>query len=454
MEIQEWTAENSQRSYPFKQPLAGSTLGLPLDFLVDLRIFIAGNQALDVILSSVSYSSSTDTYLLAFATQKDPTVTVLSGTVTRRLGPISRIWKQSSIGSGSSFCLFTPGPSWDTPSFHSSGDWIISVSAKLEDGTVLPGPETLQEIRIMGKDRPMGGGKFIQLYAGYNCQISQTQKLQKDQPGINFLLEAGEGLGAGQVPSNGLPLEIRTINGVSPDDNGNINLVPQDCLHSAVPLLSGLPVPNTLQLTSTCQPCCGCENYRNMSRAIARRSAKIKDLMNTLSQEYVTAVTQGNVYITQKNASNISRGLTSGNFNTTGLSIKSLDKWRFYIGGGSIPTSPIIQSTINFGSVSRFMSGSNLAYLVILSPLSNYGTVKVTAITAPSAFTITTLVTYETPDFITPSLPITLVSDSTLQIKVGLFLGATSPLGDYSGTLIVTTDKGSGSIQIIANVTE
>jgi hypothetical protein len=74
---------------------------------------------------------------------------------------------------------------------------------------------------------------------------------------------------------------IKTLNGVQPDENGNIELTGDDCLE-VNPSPGDVPAeiqPHTVELTDTCsKPCCGCSELETL----VDDQQRVRDEVNTL----------------------------------------------------------------------------------------------------------------------------------------------------------------------------
>ncbi len=300
---QQWQTGNEQVAFPFVSGCA-----LPAAFLADLRFFPTGTDVLDAYISSVEYDATADTYQIAFASAADNTV-LLSGIVSRLPADGgSKVGSKQAIASGSQVCLFTPGRDWDNPSWGGAGDWTVSLGhadSAISPDLINPGPSTFKGIFIDGdvpNESEWGGGAVQRLYAGYNITFKPTGRSAQIDDVIS--LSAIGGAGEGYEPVERPVLDyVAAIGGATPDSRGNLNFRGVDCLRVFQPRSGNDPVPATMQLNSDCLPCCSCASYRNFSRSIARRSAKLKDLSAALNLELENSVVAYNDAIAVINAS-------------------------------------------------------------------------------------------------------------------------------------------------------
>ena len=298
--------EGEETYGPFLAPPTGKT-GLQKGFISDLRLFLSGRREYTAYLKSVEYDSTTDSWTLVFA---DPTTgsVLVSGTVARTSGgnPITN----GSIGSGPTVAVFTTGKNWADPEWGGNGSWQKTYEAtesEVEASRELNGPKTIRRIIIDGQPDPFSGSypfdSHQAIIGGYNFQISKTDPNQGTiispivgaNTGKNVIvLSAGYGLGDGVPPDtqslDSIPeLNILTINGLSSDSSSsNFHISSSDCVKVTVPHVTdtGDIIDNEIQIESDCGPCCGCENYRNISAAIELSYSKIVSLQKTLSALY------------------------------------------------------------------------------------------------------------------------------------------------------------------------
>lgn len=296
---QEWQTGNSLIGFPFSGE--NSDQFVPDDFIVDLRLFLTGTKIVKAFLSEIIYNHVDDTYSLSFS-RTDTGVVVLQGTMSRVGNANSRAGSKQVISSAEKVCLFTPGLSWDTPSWGGADSWtktFTSAEVPVSQDMVNPGPVTFRRIFIDGQvpDEslwPRGG--IQKIIGGYNIGIGlKTGRLIGSAPDV-FDISAIGGSGAGYPPQAERTIDyVATFNGQGPNQRGNFTIDALDCLRAFQPQTETDLIPSTVQLNSDCLPCCSCVEYRNSSRAIGRRSAKIKDLCDLLQQKLTESSTAYNI---------------------------------------------------------------------------------------------------------------------------------------------------------------
>lgn len=184
--------------------------------------------------------------------------------------------------------------------------------AILSPACVCPAIEKINRIIVRqpdGATKVLKGDPIIQ--GGYNVETVQRSERQTtgletgtttdERPATYIAVNMVPGLGEGKFPCVG-GLGIKTINGVGPDENGNIFVDAKDCYWLERPLKSGMsaPVyggtdytselePSTLQMHNNCSPCCACDDYvavyKNMYR-LWQRAKVAAATIESVRQKY------------------------------------------------------------------------------------------------------------------------------------------------------------------------
>lgn len=303
----QWLSGNAERNYPFRATTLPELATIPVDFIIDLRLFLSARQEVEIFLSEIVFVEATDSYTLTFSSA---TGVELTGTLARLNTGRSRVGQKTVLGEGEKVCLFVPGDKWNTPSWNGAGDWTLTSTAdvaSLESSVVLPGPKTFRRIIIDGQTDPFAGAYPLDaaqsLVAGYNLEFKMVSPAAITNSGPQVEISAGPGLGSGYAPAEAPELFIRTISGVGPDEQGNVQLVTEDCLRISTPIFEGEPLPNTQEINSDCSVCCSCGKYREMSARISANSALTKelcDLLSAINDDAQEAFAIGQAYIRDK----------------------------------------------------------------------------------------------------------------------------------------------------------
>ena len=287
----EWPNVNSQRKYPFAQSasLMAGDFELPDDLLVDFVLPVNVSAAPDPTLfhvKQVGVFGSGVTISLAYDDTVFATVSVASGGFV----PYTTYAVQ---GAG----IFSDSKGWVTIGQLSSimttpGSYNFDVATgRLLPSVIRPRLRTVSSLSIVnGVDVGPALTGDISLVAGRNFRLRVD--LSGAKPAI--ILDAIDGAGT-VTPCSCSQLDedapcISTINGVSPTDNGNINLVGSDCI-------SITPGTAELLLEDSCSsPCCDCRELNVLTQTLTGVENQIQSMemvAERLDQELGN--TQGNI---------------------------------------------------------------------------------------------------------------------------------------------------------------
>ena len=316
-----YLSQNASRSFPFREPESGAGAAPPEDFLLSLRLYLCADQRVDAFLSSLAYDAGADAYTLAFQSAADDSV-LLAGTLPRQNAGASRVGVPTALGAGARLAILSPGSLWDQPAVvEGAGSWTLAFgagAASVEPSQCVPGPATFRQLAVNAEpfavDPPLGVSLALTAGCGVEFSLGRTG-LTVPSPGgtaatpgaTTLTLTAGNGLGEPFVPTSDPTLYVTTLGGQAPDTNGAFVLGALDCLRVVQPVVGGVGgapatlLPNTLQLSNDCGPCCGCSDYRRVAKAIARRGAKLADLCAATQAALATAYAQYQAVAAQVN---------------------------------------------------------------------------------------------------------------------------------------------------------
>ena len=173
---------------------------------------------------------------------------------------------------------------------------FVPVKAVLDERAYQKEIAKVNTIRVNGT--PYDGD--IELVAGYNMIFSIRPSTDVEgRRKVNYVqvaAVAGEGQGVyPNCPENCVNDAIKTINGVDPDDNGNIAIIAKDCYWNAVDGESNNALyrptyENTVSIRNNCSPCCECNDFVNTYKGIQNVYSRFKNLgdraMQVRSQHY------------------------------------------------------------------------------------------------------------------------------------------------------------------------
>jgi hypothetical protein len=291
-----WLNQNELRAYPLSDSATRqddtATYTLPNNFLADMVISVNGalnyNPA-NFYLSKMSVFGTGVTIELSYWT----------GTQASLIGKISiqastfEQYRTYQLEGEDDFEGVTGKVvigSLDTVLLQPGVFSFDLVDGRIEPTVVVPDIRGITGVRILdGEDLGDLYQGDIAFEAGSNFRITKS-----DFGGVTVLtLNAISGEGTiAECVCEGEEAEsapIRTINGVSPDTLGNINLLGDDCL---------VPEPkadeNAIEISDVCsKPCCGCPELETLVEDQKRMRDQVQTLENLASRlEGVVAVMQ------------------------------------------------------------------------------------------------------------------------------------------------------------------
>lgn len=259
----EWLTSNTRIAYPFVDRVVTPAAGdgtLFSDMVVDAFIGYPVAQQQDIKLYSLSNpAAATPTVVFRYA---DNTVAFngLSAEVRKAtIGPWTFLqWTKTTAVAR--LLLRTADIAKFTWPVTPTDAWLVG-------HTVQP---IQRSVMTIGADVYQFDG-FVELVDGYNIGLSlDTTYVPSAIPARTqhrVVIEAvpGDGLGLYPICQETTP-PIFTINGISPDDQGNFTLAPEGCYRGEMPVNDvGMPpwpiLPNRYKLHNDCSPCCECSDY-------------------------------------------------------------------------------------------------------------------------------------------------------------------------------------------------
>ena len=285
----EWLNQNSQRNYPIAEGVnrkdVTGTFELPTDLIVDLvwPVHAAATVQSDrFFVHSVTMFGEGLTITIGYHIDGNPEGDPIgSVSVARATHTINQSYFINGIGDFfDSIGKITIGSLDNALSTGGLFNFDLS-GARLESTVIRPNLRGVSAVVLVnGDDRsdPIFGD--IEFAAGTNIRL-----VPNDNPGGNpqIRIDAIRGAGLNQECdcSDQLPLDaepIRTINGIPPDENGNFNLLGDECLQLT-------PIDNGLQMEDECsQACCGCDELEKIIQDMELLAVQINTLDNLTSR--------------------------------------------------------------------------------------------------------------------------------------------------------------------------
>lgn len=298
MPFSNWNLEflnhNSQRSYPLtddatQTDVTGSFV-IPNDFLVGLDIPVSTAMDMETgrffirqlglfasgIQIIIAYDTGTEvvdvgTALIPASTSLRNKVFALGG-----IEPFDDIHGEVVIGR------------LDTIQEQPTGLFAFELEgSRIEPQAVRPMIRGLTSMKVSNASGTLSERLYgdIELVAGTNIQLSTVSTPTETKIVISAL--EGEGTVTDCVCEGEAAAApcIKTINGVGPTADGNLNFVGDDCI-----TFSG--IANGIKVTdSCCTPCCGCEELESITRDLERFNAQrgaLEQFVNNLATETST----------------------------------------------------------------------------------------------------------------------------------------------------------------------
>lgn len=277
----EWLNENSQRAYPLAsdaslQDTTGS-FTIPRDFIVDFVWPVQASTAIDPAKFHISK-------LVIFGAGVSISI-AYSGTVIGSVAIASDGFTRNS-----EFIIQGRGDYADTIGkivigsleaiLQSAGSYLFTEStARFETTTIRPNLRGISSIRLLNGtelSEPIYGDIILQ--AGTNCKLDALPAVG-EATYIKISAISGEGTIAECVcGENEDAPEIRTINGIGPDVNSNINLLGDDCIE--ITSESG-----KISIKDKCsKPCCGCDELEVITSTLDNVLRQANALENLASR--------------------------------------------------------------------------------------------------------------------------------------------------------------------------
>lgn len=278
-----WLNQNSLRSYPLSEEATrrdnSDSYTLPDDFLVDFVLPV--NSALsyspgNFYLSKVTIFGTSVTVEFSYWTGSAQSVI---GTISIQVSTFTQNRTYQLAGSGDFEGVIGKVVigNLDTILLQVGSFDFDLAGGRLESSVIVPDIEGITGFRVLdGDDIGALYQGDIALEAGDNFRITKSDFNGKVV--LQFSAIDGEGTIAacvceGDTADAG---PIRTVNGVPPDDQGNVNLVGDDCL---------VPEPqideNSIKITDVCsKPCCGCPELDTLVEDQKRMRDEVQTLVN------------------------------------------------------------------------------------------------------------------------------------------------------------------------------
>lgn len=332
--FQEYLTGNEYTAYPFKENSLGlvehggaeehgPTAKLPKDFLID-AVLITPTRFYGQIFLSEIVNAGGGAYEFWFFSEERRVVAAFS---VPSIPPERTVVTYSDAASGVVLRLLTG------PSFASFLGGVLTVdefdgTLPFETAAVEIRPKRVEKFIIENPVPEEVDGEAIFL-AGFNIEYIQGDLFAFEDAGLDTTvinIEANPGAGAGRYnPCDDPPAPIdyiAKINGVAPDEDGNLFLKPLQCHRFDLQ-----PEDNTIYFFNDCTSCCDCEDYANVVEVLDRlfqRCREVKELIDEIIEDFNEHVTIYNEDLWQRYRSVFLTG--NGHVGLREDDMESLDK--------------------------------------------------------------------------------------------------------------------------------
>jgi hypothetical protein len=306
----EYLTANEHIAYPFAEDsrLLVDTWGqvnvltptMPKDFLSDAVILVPSDYAGELDLYRITCVSITE---YSFDIRDETGATVISFSVDIATPPpVHSVIQEVVTTPPVSAVRMLTGPSFTDYLNKIGTDLGVGNSAVF--GIALPfaaaavefSPERVTKVRFKDgvTDVTHDLDETVGLYEGFNVGLTGGES------SVEILAEVGAGAGKDDEGCTATPEPpwydmLTSLQGSKPDDDGNINLKGTPC-HRIEPD----PENHRVLIYNDCEPCCLCQDYANLAKAIELRFDRLRVVWN---DEFLPLVGTVNAHIGEYNSS-------------------------------------------------------------------------------------------------------------------------------------------------------
>ncbi len=238
---------------------------LPEDFLVELDLPVHAGMNVDPARFFVMHVGAYETgfsVVVGYQPAVGDAVTVATALIARQTHTRNRAYALGGVEPYDDTAGKLLIGRLDSIDEQPAGFWTFTLeSARLDPDAVRPQIRGVASITLVnGSSRSVPIRGHIDFVAGNNVRL--TPVLADGLNAIRIDAVTGEGLVEDCVCEGDAALgdPIRTVNGVAPDVNGNVNIVSGDCTQVD-------PITNGVRISDVCsRPCCGCPELEAVTR--------------------------------------------------------------------------------------------------------------------------------------------------------------------------------------------
>lgn len=299
----EWLNHNGQRRYPLADDATGTddsgSFTIPNDFVVELDLPVHAGLAVDPARFFVRHVGAFETgfsVVVGYQPASGDPVTVATALIARQTHTRNRAYALGGVEPYDDTAGKVVIGRLDTIDVQPAGFWTFEFEAtRLDPDAVRPmirGVSALVLVNGSSKSEPIRG--HVELVSGTNVRL--TPLLADGLNAVRIDAVSGEGLVENCVcEGDAAPGEpVRSINGVTPDENGNINLIAGECTQVD-------PAAGGVRLSDVCSyPCCGCPEVEAITRDLEKFGAQAAGAQAFIDQLRVAATTMDTIVLGSK----------------------------------------------------------------------------------------------------------------------------------------------------------
>ena len=299
----EWLNHNGQRNYPLADDATGlddsGSFKLPDDFLVELDLPVHAGLNVDPARFFVKHVGAFETgfsVVVGYQPASGDAVTVATALVARQTHTRNRSYALGGVEPYDDTAGKVVVGRLDTIDEQPAGFWTFELeSTRLDPDAVRPmirGVSALVLVNGTGRSVPVRG--HVELVAGTNVRL--TPLLADGLNAVRIDAVSGAGLVEDCVCEGDAALgdPVRSINGVAPDENGNLNITSGTCTQVD-------PIANGVRISDICsKPCCGCPEVEAITRDLERFGAQAAGAQAFMDQLRQSAATMDSIILGSK----------------------------------------------------------------------------------------------------------------------------------------------------------
>lgn len=273
----DWLNQNAYRAYPLRDGVSGvsssTSWAIPWSLIVDVSIYVPLDiSPTEVFISEIAITGSV--VKISFSDASETIATCIFDYVDHQNNETYPI-RGAGTNANNIYGRLTGGfISIDQAEIVPGTHQFNFSSAALSTICTRPSPVSVTSLVVAGQ--PIRGD--IQLLGGRGVSISSSGNEITIAADIESSLSLSD-CGCEDSIDNC----IKTINGVEPDENGNVNIEGVDCVN----VVNDFP-SHQIILSDTCsQPCCDCEGLEIMARNIEelqQRTIEVVDFIRDIQR--------------------------------------------------------------------------------------------------------------------------------------------------------------------------